>query len=90
MRALGDGSQNWRTRRWEVKHMPGGGQRSPPRGGADPAAANQQLLVDSDSDASGGAAARDAPGPSAPQGSNTWFGGRAAGACGLRVMEVPG
>ena len=44
--------------RWEVKHMHGGGQRSPPRGGADPAAANQQLLVDSDSGASGDGGAR--------------------------------
>lgn len=39
--------------------MHGSGQRSPPRGGADPAAANQQLLVDSDSGASGAAARSD-------------------------------
>jgi hypothetical protein len=61
--------------------MPGGGQRSPPRGGADPAAANQQLLVDSDSGASGSAAARDAPGPSVPQGNST-------GLEGVRLVPV--
>ena len=38
--------------------MHGGGQRSPPRGGVDPGAANQQLLVYSDS-GSGDGAARD-------------------------------
>ena len=30
--------------------MSGVGQRSPPRGGVDPQAANQQLLVDDDND----------------------------------------
>ncbi|KAK9837431.1 hypothetical protein WJX81_001944 [Elliptochloris bilobata] len=51
--------------KWEVKHMHGGGQRSPPRGGADPGAANQQLLVDSDSGASGNEHARGSGGAAA-------------------------
>jgi hypothetical protein len=32
--------------RFEVKHVSGGGRRSPPRGGVDPSGENQQLLVD--------------------------------------------
>ena len=32
--------------RYEVRHVSGGGQRSPPRGGFDLTAENQQLLVD--------------------------------------------
>lgn len=37
---------SWCGDRYEVRHVSGGGQRSPPRGGFDPAAENQQLLVD--------------------------------------------
>ena len=36
--------------RYEVRHVSGVGQRSPPRGGVDPQAANQQLIVDDDND----------------------------------------
>ena len=36
--------------RYEVRHVSGVGQRSPPRGGVDPQAPNQQLLVDEDND----------------------------------------
>ena len=36
--------------RYEVRHVSGVGQRSPPRGGVDPQGANQQLLVDDDND----------------------------------------
>ena len=41
--------------------MHGGGQRSPPRGGVDAGAANQQLLVDSDSGSGDGAPRDGAP-----------------------------
>lgn len=34
--------------RYEVKHISGTGRRSPPRGGVDPSAQNQQLLADDD------------------------------------------
>ena len=50
--------------RYQVKHVSGGGQRSPPRGGLDPKSANQQLLVSDDDDdlapsAAAGAAANE-------------------------------
>ena len=33
-----------------MKHISGTGRRSPPRGGLDPSAQNQQLLADDDDD----------------------------------------
>ena len=41
--------------RYTVKYVSGTGQRSPPRGGADPSAHNQQLLVAGDDEDDAGA-----------------------------------